>query len=118
MALRRRRHGRRGAPGARAAEDVERRRRRVVGVGARGDERGPHARRDGRAGQPRRGPDARRRIEDVQVAQELLRVDAAEDDDVRPDRRRGVAGKSLTGGADRQMMGLAWQSSRSHYHLA
>ena len=91
MALRRRRHGRRGAPRARAAEDVERRRRRVVGVGARGDERGPHARRDGRAGQPRRGPDPRGRVEDVQVAQELLRVDAAEDDDVRPDRRGGVA---------------------------
>ena len=30
-------------------------------------------------------------MEDVQVAQELLRVDAAEDDDVRPDGRRGVA---------------------------
>ena len=91
MALRRRRHGRRGAPRARATEDVERRRRRVVGVGARKNERGPHARRDGRAGQPRRGPDPRGHVEDVQVAQELLRVDAAEDDDVRPDRRRGVA---------------------------
>ena len=67
------------------------RRRRVVGAGARGDERGPHARRDGRAGQPRRGPDPRWRVEDVQVAQELLRVDAAEDDDVRPDGGRGVA---------------------------
>ena len=77
VALRRRRHGRGSAPGARAAEDVERRRRRVVGVGARGAERGPHARRDGRAGQPRRRPDACWSVEDVQVAQELLRVDAA-----------------------------------------